>query len=358
MNIDPILVQPVLPSPARNAQVVADSGARAVEFYSARFGPYPYSSLELTQMPGRTSQGWPGLVFLSSYAFLTHEQAEDLSGSPLESALAGIALPHETAHQWWGDLVGWRSYRDQWIVEALANYSALMMLEKERPIDVRAVLERYRDELAEKNKNYEALRDAGPVTLGLRLSSSHFPNGYEAISYGRGTWLFHMLRNMLLNTEPNRTSQEERAPFDPEEPFVRALRKVRERYAGKSISTRELFAVFEEDLPKPLWYEGHKSLDWFVRSWVEGTALPVFSLHNVKYDKKGDRTQVVGAIQQRETPKDYVSAVPVYALTADDKVLIGTVLADGPETSFRLTAPTGTRKVVLDPYQTLLTAPK
>ena len=118
MNVDPILHQAIVPSPARNAQAVADSGARAVEFYSARFGPYPYSSLELTQMPGRMSQGWPGLVFLSSFAFLTHDQAEDLSGSPLESALAGLTLPHETAHQWWGDLVGWRSYRDQWIVEA------------------------------------------------------------------------------------------------------------------------------------------------------------------------------------------------------------------------------------------------
>jgi hypothetical protein len=358
MNIDPILVQPVVPSPARNAQAVADSGAHAVEFYAARFGPYPYSSLELTQMPGRTSQGWPGLVFLSSFAFLTHEQAEDLSGSPLESALAGITLPHETAHQWWGDLVGWRSYRDQWIVEALANYCALMTLEKNRPADVRAVLERYRDELAEKNKNGEALRDAGPVTLGLRLSSSHFPNGYEAISYGRGTWLFHMLRTMLLNSEPGRSSREDSAPFDPDEPFVRTLRKVRERYAGKAISTRELYSVFEEDLPKPLWYEGHRSLDWFVRSWVEGTSLPVFNLHNVKYEKKASGIQAVGIIQQKETPQDYVSAVPVYAVTADSKVLIGTVLTDGPETSFRLATPAGTKKIVLDPYQTLLTAPK
>jgi len=38
-------------------------------------------------------------------------------------------------------------------------------------------------------------------------------------------------------------------------------------------------------------------------------------------------------------------------------VLLGQVFADGPETSFRLTAPAGTRKVVLDPYQTLLTRP-
>ncbi|HST09883.1 MAG TPA: M1 family aminopeptidase, partial [Terriglobales bacterium] len=358
MNIDPIAHQPIVPSPARNAQAVADSGAQAVEFYSRRFGPYPYGSLELTQMPGRTSQGWPGLVFLSSFAFLTHDEAEDLSGSSLESALAGLALPHETAHQWWGDLVGWRTYRDQWIVEALANYCALMTLEKDRPGDVRSILERYRDELTNTNKNGEALRDAGPVTLGMRLSSSHFPNGYEAISYGRGTWLFHMLRNMLLETESKRASSLERSSFDPDEPFVRVLRKVRERYAGKPISTRELFAVFEEDLPKPLWYEGHKSLDWFVRSWVEGTSLPRFSLRNVKYDKKGAGSEVTGTILQRETPQDYVSAVPVYAVSTDKKTFLGVVLADGPETTFRLTAPSDTRKVVLDPYQTLLSAPK
>jgi hypothetical protein len=358
MNIDPIVHQPVVPSPARNAQAVADDGARAVEFYASRFGPYPYGSLELTQMPGRTSQGWPGLVFLSSFAFLTHDQAEDLSGSPLESALTSLTLPHETAHQWWGDLVGWRSYRDQWVVEALANYCALMTLEKDRPRDVRAILELYRNELAQKNKDGEALREAGPVTLGLRLSSSHFPNGYEAISYGRGTWLFHMLRNMLLETEPRRGANAERTPFDPDEPFVRSLRKVRERYAGKAISTRELFAVFEEDLPKPLWYEGHKSLEWFVRSWVEGTSLPHFSLHSVKYAKKGSGTEVIGTIRQKETPQDYVTAVPVYAVASDQKVLLGTVLADGPETAFRFAAPPDTSKVVIDPYQTLLSAPQ
>jgi hypothetical protein len=358
MNIDPIVRQPTIPSPAHNAQSVAENGARAVEFYSSRFGPYPYGSLELTQMPGRMSQGWPGLVFLSSFAFLTHEQAEDLSGSSLESALASLTLPHETAHQWWGDLVGWRSYRDQWIVEALANYCALMTLEKERPAEVRNILELYRQELEETNKDGEALRDAGPVTLGMRLNSSHFPKGYEAISYGRGTWMFHMLRNMLLENEPKRRPTVERAPFDPDEPFVRALRKVRERYAGKSISTSELFAVFEEDLPKPLWYEGHKSLDWFVHSWVEGTSLPRYSLHNVKYLSRGNRTEVAGTLQQKETPQDYVSAVPVYAVLDEQKILLGTVLADGPETSFRLAAPIGTRKVVLDPYQTLLSAPK
>ena len=58
-------------------------------------------------------------------------------------------------------------------------------------------MEKYRQDLVEKNKDGNSPEDAGPVTLGGRLLSSHFPEAYEAISYGRGTWLFHMLRSML-----------------------------------------------------------------------------------------------------------------------------------------------------------------
>jgi aminopeptidase N len=355
-EIEPIVHIPVTPSPARNVQAVAERGARAVEFFAQRFGPYPYGSLELTQMPGRISQGWPGLVFLSSFAFLTPAQAQDLTSFSLDAVLNSLILPHETAHQWWGDLVGWRTYRDQWLVEALANYSALMMMESEKSGDARKVLEKYRSELLVKNKDEESLSEAGPVSLGLRLSSSHFPGGYEAISYGRGTWLFHMLRHMLLDAESRQPNEARRSGND--ELFIRALRKVRDRYEGKAITTRELFEVFEEDLPKPLWYEGHKSLDWFVHSWVEGTAIPRLSAQKVKFTKKPSGGEVTGIIVQEDAPKDLVSAIPVYAMTVDKPVWLGMVMADGPETRFHFSVPRDTRKIVLDPYETMLTAPK
>jgi len=167
-----------------------------------------------------------------------------------------------------------------------------------------------------------------------------------------------MLRTMLLRADTKNGMRPEGAEFDPEEPFVRSLRKVRDRYAENAISTSELFAVFAEDLPKSLWYEGHQSLEWFIDSWVEGTSLPRFDLRSVKYLQKANATEVTGIIQQKETPQDYVSAIPVYAVSGEKKVLLGTVLADGPETPFRMRAPTGTRKIVLDPYQALLSAPK
>jgi Peptidase family M1 domain len=360
-TIGPIVVTPAPPSPAHDAQAVADKAAKAIANFSQWFGPYPYDSLALTQMPGNLSQGWPGLVFLSSFAFLSPQEQTDLRLDPVMRSLDSEVLVHETAHQWWGDLVLWKSYRDQWIAEGLSNYAALLMLEQQNPAQFRQVLEKYRRDLLSKNKDEERLRDAGPVTLGQRLESSHFPGGYEAISYERGTWLFHMLRCMLRDSEAVSHSRKGRASSraNSDEPFFRALRKLRERYADKAITTEQLIHVFEEELPRPLWYENRHKLDWFLEGWIEGTAIPELEAHEVRIADKAGVTTVTGVIVQKGAPEDLVTAVPVYATTpANSLVFLGEVLADGPETAFRLTAPGDVHKIVLDPNQTILSAPK
>jgi len=353
----PPVLNTVRPSPARNAQAVAAAAARAIEFYSARFGPYPYSTLSLTQMPGDLSQGWPGLIFLSSLSFLTPEEQAELHFGSVEKVIISQVIAHETAHQWWGDLVTWKGYRDQWIAEGLANYSSMMLLEADTPQAFRSVMDQYRDDLLQKNKNGEPLMNAGPVTLGARLSSSRFPSGYEAISYGRGTWLFHMLRCMMRDAERKgeRQSAKGLSTGGKDEPFVRALHRLRQRYEGKAISSRELLQVFEEDLPPPLWYEHKKSLDWFYDQWVNGTAVPRLELKATKYTDKTSATVVSGVITQKDANEELVTLVPVYAVRASKLTLLGQVFAEGSETSFRLAAPAGTRKIVLDPEQTLLT---
>lgn len=350
----PVVREMVDPSPARNAQAVANEAASSMGFFSKMLGPYPYSSLELTQMPGPASQGWPGLIFLSSMSFLSPAEAASLHIGDAQGILRRLMLPHETAHQWWGDLVLWRSYRDQWLVEALANYCALMKLETENPAQFRQVLEKYRTDLQEKNKDGEELASAGPVTLGQRLSSSQFPTGYEAISYGRGTWLFHMLRHMLLDGAEKPGGKA--VNTTGEDPFVRALRTICERYARRPVSTEEVMAVFAEELPPSLQYEGRRSLDWFLTSWVQGTALPHFNLRNVKFTPKGTSTVISGVIVQKEGPADLVTSVPVYAVVAGRNVLLGRVFADSPETPFQLTTSIRAGKIVLDPNGTLLTA--
>jgi hypothetical protein len=347
---------PPSPSPARNATAVAEAAARAIRFYSERFGPFPYGQLSLTQMPGEENQGWPGLVFLSSYAFLSREERQNIHIGPVGEIMDEMIPAHETAHQWWGDLITWSTYRDQWFSEGLANYSSLMLLQENNTAGFKAVMEKYRQDLIEKNKDGNVPGDAGPVTLGTRLLSSHFPGGYQAISYGRGSWLFHMLRSMLQDgAEDGKRGEAKHA--DAGELFVRGLRKVRERYAGKSITTQELLDVFAEDLPLSLRYEGKTSLDWFLDGWVNGTSLPKLELQSVRFTAKDNSTLVTGVIRQKDAPADLVTSVPIYAVV-DGKapVRIGRVFADGTESSFHLSAPLGTHKLLLDPYGTVLTA--
>lgn len=350
-----VIVPPMNFNPAQTGQSVAERSAKAIEQFEKWFGPFPYSSLALTQFPAAESQSWPGLVFLSGTVFLPPEDRARLKMDSFAHLIYGeIMQTHETAHQWWGDLVTWRGYRDQWWVEAMANYSALMTLEKQRPEQFKMALDRYRDDLLKDSPSGKAYLEAGPVMLGLRLTSSEFPNGYLHISYGRGTWLIHMLRCMLRDASalsasrlrPGNTGNED-------ELFLKALRNIREKYAEKELTTAELIRAFEEQMPAAVNFEGRKSLEWFVDGWLKGVAVPQIRLADVKIARGG--TSATFLLTQQNCPAELVTSVPIYAVTRDNKqTLIARVFADGEQTRLRLTVPAGTKSLVLDPYGTVL----
>jgi hypothetical protein len=356
----PMISVPQTPSPAVNTQAVGAASAKAIEFFQRYFGPYPYDELDITQMPGAVSQGWPGLIFLSTYSFLTSQEKTKLQPDPVQRVLSDQVIAHETAHQWWGDLVTWSGYRDQWMMEALANYSSMMLLESQDPVKFRRVMMTYRDELMAKGPKGTPLMDAGPVTLGFRLSSSQFPGAYQPICYGRGTWLLHMMRTMMRDAQNKGPSGAMSSRKMEDEPFLRALRKLRRDYEDKALSTAELMHVFESELPPSLWYEGHKSLDWFYEGWINGEAIPAFDLRDVKFlDKeKGKPTLVTGTLIQEQASDTLVTAVPIYASIGGKNIFLKRIFAEGEETQFRISAPAGTRKLVVDPEQTLLSRAK
>ena len=355
--INPVVLPP--PNPAARADAVAEHSAQMVDFLAPRLGPFPYSSLALTEIPGPSSQGWPGLVFLSHYAYLASEEhvrgGHDEYDSILYRNLMGW---HETAHEWWGDAVLWKGYRDQWLVEALANYSAMLLLEQKHPEEFRAVLEHYRQNLLREGPRNKPYTEAGPVTLGVRLDSWYFPDGYDVVSYGRGTWLLHMLRYLMRPEGEEAAGRKTSAGGDPDAAFFAVLRTLRERFQGKSMSTADVQQAFEEALPPSAFYEKRRSLDWFFQQWVDGTAVPRLKLDEVRISRRPEGAVATGTILQEEAPKELVTCVPVYADVGGGRpVWLGRVFADGPETSFRFSVPQGTRKILLDPYQTLLSRP-
>ena len=76
----------------------------------------------------------------------------------------------------------------------------------------RSCCEAYRQLLATKSKDGLPNVEAGPVTLGIRLASSKFPAGYEIITYGRGTWLMHMLREMFRDASRTKRKSRRQRP--------------------------------------------------------------------------------------------------------------------------------------------------
>ncbi len=336
------------PDPSRQVHRIAEQAAATTKFLSGELGVFPYSHLEIAQLPALLSQSWPGMIYLSSTAFLTRAERRALKiDDPFaELLLDELMLAHETAHQWWGDAVDWESYRDEWIVEALANYSALMMLERDHPEKMKLALDHYHKELLlPPNHGGGIMGDAGPVTLGTRLTSSKFPAAYEPVVYGRGTWLIHMLRCMLRESGPQKNDAL----------FFKALKDLLAGSPNGKLSTLDLQRAFERVMPPSLAYEGHKSLDWFFDGWVNGISIPEFSLEDVKIPPAGAKLKARGTIRERFADKDLVTAVPVYARTRDGQLKwVSLVFADEETTEFTVDVPAGTKELVLDPEGTLL----
>ncbi len=334
------------PDPAREVQQIAAQAGNTVHFLANELDPFPYPNLEVTQLPGMLSQSWPGLIYLSSMAFLDADErhAAGVRDPYVDLLLSKLMLAHETGHQWWGDAVDWVSYRDEWIIEALANYSALLMLERTDPAAMKTALDYYRNELLRPTNN-GTLSEAGAVTLGPRLTSSKFPDAYVKVLYGRGTWLIHMLRMMLRQA----TGSKDDALF------FRALRGLLASSPRHKISTHDLQVAFEQVLPPSLDYEKKKSLEWFFDTWVNGAAIPQFSLERVRLVPGQGRMRVTGTIRQKYGAKDMVTAVPVYGVDAAGRSrFLAFVFADDEQTDFRISAPLGTHHLVLDPENTVL----
>jgi Peptidase family M1 domain len=337
-----------VPSPAEALKELSKEIESSIRFYETYSGPLPFHTLSVSQIPGTFGQGWPGLLYLSTYSFLSPEAQSraGLSASHQE-AFTDIVPYHEAAHQWWGNVVGWSSYRDQWIDEAIANYLALMFADSRKPgaHEMRLWLDRYRKQLEEKPLGLDEPPDEiGALTLGNRLISSRSPNGFEQVIYAKGSWVMHMLHEMLRQPGTQ----------DPDSRFTALLRNLSTKYAYRALSTADLQHEVEALMTPAMDLEGGRSMDWFFDQWVRGTGIPRYRVEFSTHEsEKG--VVVRGKLFQTDVPHSFIASVPLYASNGlGHNVFLGKVFAAGPETRFQFTAKEAPHKILIDPQMTLL----
>ena len=336
------------PSPADALKQLAKEIDASVHFYETLSGPFPFHNLSVSQIPGTFGQGWPGLLYVSTFSFLSPEAQQRVGLSPSGQEHFTELVPyHEVAHQWWGNVVGWSSYRDQWIDEAVSNYLALLFADSRRNPEhaLRAWLLRYRHQLTEKSPDAdEPADDIGALTLGLRLNSSKSPTAYERVVYSKGSWIIHMLREML------------RLPGarQPDARFNALLQKLVTKYAYRALSTEDLQKEVESVMTPAMDLENSRSMDWFFDDWVRGTGIPHY---RVEFTAHRDETgySVHGKLFQTNVPRSFLASVPLYATGINSgRSFLGNVIAGGPETSFRFHTSAPPHKILIDPQMTLL----
>ena len=325
-----------IPSPTENLQNLADSVAGAMEFMTAKFGPPALPHLTVTPIPGAFGQGFPGLIYLSTLAYFKTPPGHRTVSLTASSQLffQEELQAHEVAHQWWGNRVIAATYRDNWLMEALANYSALLYLEKKRGTHAMEVmLASYRDALLAKNESGQTVEAAGPIVLGTRLASSQEPRGWQTITYGKGSWIMQMLRGRMGDTQ-----------------FFAMLTQLSKRFDRKTITTEEFRKLASEFLPPK---SDDPELETFFEQWVYGTGVPSFKL---TWTVKGTppNLRLTGTLTQADVGDDFTAAVPVEIQVAKGHAITQWVRSAEVPVTFTVQLKAAPLKVALDPHFAML----
>jgi len=288
-------------------------GDAAVQIYTDYFGPLEFDHLALTQQSYcGYGQSWPMLVYLPICYFWDSTIKFQLGLLDSDPTYWKVVTAHEVAHQWWGQTVGFGSYRDQWMSEGFADFSASLFLMKTNK-DIKPYLNFWAEErkrLLTKNENGLRPVDVGPVVMGSRVSSSRSGDRvYQSLIYPKGAYILHMLE-MLYWT-----------PQYKEEPFKKAMRDFVNTYRDKAATTEDFKAAMEKNMPPWLNLDGNNRLDWFFNAYVYGTEIPSYTISS-QFEKKGEDTTVHMKLAQSGVSENFTMRVPIYLEFEDNRVVL------------------------------------
>jgi hypothetical protein len=254
---------------------IARTVTDALGYFEEQFGPYPLDEMTVVTVPRDYSQALLGFVTLSNFMMADFGVWNQFLG--FEDRRTVIA--HELAHQWWGHQVGWKSYRDQWISEAMANYAALRYARtrlkgEEKPQF--GPTSGWQDALTTTTEDGRVIESLGPVVLGQRLYSSRASDAYEPIVYRKGAVILDMLARSM-----------------GEDNFVKVLQQVVKAAANRPISTEDFLDLVERSTGS--------DFDWFANQYVYGTGLPDV-YYTYRLEKAGEGKWAVRGQARQQAP--------------------------------------------------------
>jgi hypothetical protein len=341
-------------APGAMTKYALDQTRAQMQLCTIYFGRAPYENIYITEQPNfNFGQSWPNLVYLPISAYIDSTQRWLLFGH-IDTKFTGFVqevTPHEVAHQWFGHLVGWASYHDQWLSEGFAEFAAGLFLQQAMgpkwQKDYTEFWERNRTRLLDKNAYGISPNDAGPIWMGMRLISPRTPQAYQGVTYSKGAYILSMLRSIMRNDDGG--------PTEPDHDFIEMMHDFVETYRDTPASTEAFMAIANKHMPKRLDLTQNGRLDWFFREWVMGTQVPRYSM---KYDVQpapDGKFKIMVEITQSEVDNNFAMFVPIYADFGDGMHRLAQLpLAGSTTRKAAITVDKQPKKVVINAYKEIL----
>jgi hypothetical protein len=284
-------------------------------------------------------QAFDGFLHLSEYTYEEHPGATELFRA------------HEVAHEWWGHKIGWKTYRDQWLSESFAEYSAMMF--------VQATVkggDKYYDEIVDVydsivqgnmgggfskfNRpwlvatNANARARLGPIGVGYRAGTAEIPAGYEIQAYHKGPLVLHMLRTML------------RFKTHSDDVFVKILRDFVKEYSGREASTADFQKIVEKNAPG----------DWsfFFNAWIYDSAIPTIRWNYKIEPNASGGAKLTLNVKRSGVRSDFQMIVPVQIDFGGDRAGIMFMQIRQNEETVTQELKSVPRKIIFAPDHSLL----
>ena len=290
----------------------AEPTKQVVAFFSDYVGPYVYEKIANVQTPSVH-----GGMETSSAIFY----GEDLVNGKRDVRLRNIVI-HELAHQWFGNAVTESSWDDAWLSEGFATYFTMLFIEEaygkqELESHLQAAKKVIYD-YYKKDSTYKIIDDRspekGPVT--------------NALTYQKGAWVLHMLRNLMGDRA-----------------FKDGIREYYKSYMNGHATTSDFRQVMEKS--------AGRDLKTFFNQWLYQGGNIVLT-GSWKYNR--EKKQVIVSLMQTQAIKfSFDFPLEVGLLRAgEQQPVVSTHQFNARSVKIILPAETKPAKVMLDPRTVLL----
>lgn len=323
------------PDPAVRIRSLAVEIMDAMEWMTQVFGPAPIQYLTVSPIPGNFGLGFAGLIYLPTVSFVSPESLPSYLRTAYSRLFyTEILRAHETAHQWFGNLVMSASYHDDWLQESLASYSALMFLERRNGARAfEQALEQSKLNLLRPFQQFKTIESAGAINQGTRLTNAGWGEPWRSIIYDKGAWVIHMLRRRMGDAA-----------------FQDLLKDVCTRYRYQQISTGQFRELAVQHLPKG---QPDANLEAFFDTWIYSTGIPKLDL-SCNTRGKAPSLNMACTLRQSEVPDDFSIDVPVEIRVPGAKPVTRWVRTSSEPQQFTIPVRTPGGKAELAPARAIL----